>query len=398
METEENRIDTLLRAMRTEADPPADRVLAALVAEGGVGAANAALGRFSRDDISLAEGAPPVLAAFLSEQGVLPAWADAGKIRRAQLLFTAQGPDFGLVLMAQSLPSLYAGGYGGAQTLYSTGQLTRHFRRRASQTLRFILDIMEPGKLEPGGKGIASILKVRLMHAAIRHYIRQSGIWTGKTEAWGEPINQVELAGTMLAFSSIALDGLRKLGLKISSEDQECYLHAWRVIATILGIRAELLPADMAKARALWRRIAETQFTASPEGKELARDHLEFLKELMPGKILDGFPPTLMYFLMGRKLACGQLGLPGPGWTYFLVLILRRLIRMEGRIFLSSATLRRIASEAGRQLMESLYRTWNRGDGSPFRIPDSLREPTTSPPASPKSTPASPDSPASPRA
>jgi hypothetical protein len=212
------------------------------------------------------------------------------------------------------------------------------------------------------------------MHAAIRHYIRQSGIWTGKTEAWGEPINQVELAGTMLSFSSIALDGLRKLGLEVSSQDQECYLHAWRVIATVLGIRQELLPADMAEARILWRRIAATQFKASPEGKELARDHLEFLKELMPGKILDGFPPTLMYFLMGRKLARGQLGLPGPGWTYFLVLLLRRLIRMEGRIFLSSASLRRIASEAGRQLMESLYRNWNRGDGSPFRIPDSLRE------------------------
>jgi len=373
METGKNRSDTLLQTMRMAADPPADAVLAALVAEGGVAAANAAMGRFSREDASLEDGAPPVLAAFISERGVLPAWADAGKIRRAQLLFTAQGPDFGLVLMAESLPSLYAGGYGGSQTLFSTGQLTGHFRRRASQTLRFILDIMEPGKLEPGGKGIASILKVRLMHAAIRHYIRQSGIWTGKTEAWGEPINQVELAGTMLSFSSVALEGLRKLGLEVSPGDQECYLHAWRVIAIVLGIREELLPADMAEARDLWRRIAETQFTASAEGRELARDHLAFLEELMPGKLLDGFPPTLMYYLMGRKLAGQQLGLPGPGWTYFLILLLRRLIRLEGRIFLSSATLRRIASEAGRQLMESLYRNWNGGDGSPFRIPDSLR-------------------------
>ncbi len=373
METGKNRIDILLRAMRMEADPPADQVLAALVAEGGVAAANAAMGRFSRGDVSLEEGAPPVLTAFISAQGVLPAWADAGKIRRAQLLFTSQGPDFGLVLMAESLPSLYAGGYGGSQTLFSTGQLTKHFRRRASQTLRFILDIMEPGKLEPGGKGIASILKVRLMHAAIRHYIRQSGIWTGKTEAWGEPINQVELAGTLLSFSSVALEGLRKLGLEIPSEDQECYLHAWRVIATVLGIREELLPADMAEARALWRRIEETQFTESAEGRELARDHLAFLEELLPGKLFDNFPPTLMYYLMGRKLARTQLGLPRPGWTYFLILILRRLIRLEGRIFLNSTTLRSIASEAGRQLMESLYRNWNRGDGSPFRIPDSLR-------------------------
>jgi hypothetical protein len=141
----------------------------------------------------------------------------------------------------------------------------------------------------------------------------------------------------------------------------------------VLGIRAELLPGDLREAESLWRRIAATQFVASPEGRELARDHLAFLEELMPGEILDGFPPTLMYFLMGRKLACRQLGLPGPGWTYFLILILRRLIRLEGRIFMRSATLNRLASEAGKELMESLYRTWNRGDGSPFRIPDSLR-------------------------
>jgi len=108
------------------------------------------------------------------------------------------------------------------------------------------------------------------------------------------------------------------------------------------------------------------------ERRAEAEPTLAFLEELVPGKLMDDFAPTLMYYLMGRKLARKQLGLPRPGWTYFLVLLLRRLIRLEGRIFLSSAALRRMASEAGRQLMESLYRNWNRGDGSPFRIPDSL--------------------------
>lgn len=373
MGTEGKRIDALLLAMRSEADPPADAVIASLLADGGIAAANAALGRFSRDDVPLAAGAPPALAAFMAGQGGLPAWSDPGKIARAQRLFTSQGPAFGLVLMAESLPCLYAGGRGGAQTLYGTGQLSGHFRRRASQTLRFILNVMEPGSFEPDGKGIASILKVRLMHAAIRNYVKHSAIWQGKSEAWGQPINQVELAGTLLAFSSVALDGLRKLGLRISDEDQEAYFHTWKAIGTVLGIRAELLPGNVREAGTLWRRIVATQFIASPEGRSLARDHLAFLEELLPGHLLDGFPPTLMYFLMGRKLARRQLDLPGPGWTYFLILILRRLIFLEGRIFMRSATLGRLASEAGRELMESLYRSWNRGDGSPFRIPDSLR-------------------------
>jgi hypothetical protein len=373
MGAEEKRMDALLQAMRSEADPPADRVLAALIAEGGIAAANGVLGRFSREDAPLDAGASPALAAFLSEQGSLPPWADPAKIRRAQVFFTSQGPEFGLVLMAQSLPSLYAGGKGGAQTLYGTGQLSGHFRRRASQTLRFILNVMEPGSLEPGGKGVPSILKVRLMHAAIRNYVGHSELWKGKREDWGEPINQVELAGTLLAFSSAALEGLRKLGLKIPAEDRDAYLHTWKAIGTVLGIRAEMLPADLPEADRLWHRIVRTQFETSQAGRELAKDHLAFLEELLPGDLLDGFPPTLMYFLMGRQVARRQLGLPAPGWTYFLILILRRLIRMEGRIFLRSRTLRSLASEAGRILMESLYRTWNRGDGSPFRIPESMR-------------------------
>jgi hypothetical protein len=211
------------------------------------------------------------------------------------------------------------------------------------------------------------------MHAAIRNYVGHSELWKGKREAWGEPINQVELAGTLLAFSSVALDGLRKLGLTVSAEDMDAYLHTWKAIGTVLGIRAEMLPADMREAERLWKRIVRTQFETSRAGRELARDHLAFLEELLPGELLDGFPPTLMYFLMGRQVACRQLGLPGPGWTYFLILVLRRLIRLEGRIFLRAGTLEKLASEAGKALMESLYESWNRGDGSPFRIPDSMR-------------------------
>ena len=87
----------------------------------------------------------------------------------------------------------------------------------------------------------------------------------------------------------------------------------------------------------------------------------------MPGKTLDGLPVSLMYFLMGERLAARNLNLPRPGWTFFLIAFLRWILGI-----LRSNTLRKVTSEAGTMLMESLYRTWNQGDGAPFRIPASM--------------------------
>ncbi len=367
-----SRPSIVLDAMHGMADPPADRVIAGLIGSGGVPQANAALSHMLRNMDAPGVDAPPVLEAFLGEWAALPVWADTEKIRRAQNLFTSQGPFFGLVLMASSLPVLYCGGKGGAQVLYGTGQLSGHFRRRASQTLRFILDVMEPGGLEPMGRGIRAIQKVRLMHAAIRYYTRSGPLWVGKEAEWGAPINQVELSGTLIAFSWLALDGLRKLEIDVSPEDQECYLHAWKAIGHVLGIQPEMLPENVADAENLWADIQARNFIASKEGRALALDHNDFLKSLMPGKDLDGIPDSLMYFLMGHRLARGNLKLPYPGWTFFLVAFLRWISGLQSRLVLSSTTLRAVTSLAGQVLMESLYKSWNAGDGTPFRIPSAM--------------------------
>lgn len=368
----DSRTPAILDVMHGMGDAQADAVIAALLESGGVSNANAALSHLILNVDTPSTDMPEVLSGFIDRWSTLPSWTDMEKVRRAQYLFTSQGPCFGLVLMAESLPVLYCGGMGGAQVLYGTGQLSNNFRRRASQTLRFILDVMEPGGLEPMGKGIRAIQKVRLMHAAIRHYSRASPLWVGKDAAWGAPINQEELAGTLLAFSSVAIDGLRKLEIEFSLEDQECYLHAWKAVGYVLGIHEDLLPADMADARGLWAQIKKRNFIRTREGCALAAEHIKFLKELLPGKTLDGLPASMMYFLMGERLAHQNLDLPRPGWTFFLIAFVRRILGMEARLVLRSKTLRRLTSEAGAMLMESLYRTWNRGDGSPFRIPASM--------------------------
>src|SRR5690606_2016786 len=135
----------------------------------------------------------------------------------------------GVALMYASLPTLYAGAQGGVQLLSMTGQLRKHYRRRAAVTLRFILDCMEPGSFQGAGAGLFAVQRVRLIHATVRHFAKTSGKWAALPE-WGEPLNQEELLGTLLAFSVQAIDGSAQLGGPLSDREAEDLLYAWHVV------------------------------------------------------------------------------------------------------------------------------------------------------------------------
>jgi hypothetical protein len=49
-------------------------------------------------------------------------------------------------------------------------------------------------------------VRVRLIHARVRHALSRSPAW--RPDAWGAPINQYDMAGTVLLFSSKLFEGL----------------------------------------------------------------------------------------------------------------------------------------------------------------------------------------------
>lgn len=359
-----------LDRMRRTADPKADDLLGAIFARRETALINTLLQTLDGNSEALPPGLPPDVVAYLRSVQ-MPPWADKARIARAQRLFLRHGAVFGLALMLSSLPSLYAGAFGGAQILAMTGQLTRNFRRRASETLRFILDTMVPGGLDEGGKGVRSIQKVRMMHASIRQYALHGAAWKEHPE-WGAPINQEELAGTLMAFSVVALEGLEKLGIKVSRADKEDYLHAWTCIGYVLGIDPAALPADLREGEKLWKAVCKRNFRPTPEALQLMAAHLEFVKEMLPGHTADGLVESLMRYLMGKRIACDILGLPKASWTDWLIgwiraiLLLDRLWIFKGRGM--NALLRTISEE----LMESLQAYWSDGGPPPFRIPTSV--------------------------
>jgi hypothetical protein len=363
--------DNLLDRMRQTGDPLADSVIAEYIGAGEIPELNSLLGRLHANMADPA-GYPPRLAAYLEASSRLPVWADPDRILRAQRLFSLHGPVFGLVMLFKSLPILYAGGMGGAQVLAMTGQLTNNYRRRASETLRFILDVMEPGGLGSGGKGISTAQKVRLMHAAIRAYASQAPEWKGREKEWGCPINQEELAGTLLAFSTVTLDGVAALGLSIDREDAEAYLHAWKVIGHILGIDPLLYPKDIPEAKAFWKDLDRRNFRRTEQGLLLIRDHQKFMADLLPGTFIDKGIPTLLRYLIGRKISDRDLEIPPSSAPFVFLLFLMELFRLQKLGYLLFPALVQKARSISIHLMEAFQAYLHAGHARPFRVPPSL--------------------------
>ncbi len=365
--------DTFLDQMRGTGDPPADSVIEGFITAGEIPELNALMGALHAN-MARPAGYPTPLAAYLETSAQLPAWADPARILRAQRLFTLHGPLFGMVMLFKSLPILYAGGKGGAQVLAMTGQLTQHYRRRAGETLRFILDVMEPGGLGPGGKGVRTAQKVRLMHAAIRAYASAAPGWQGHEVEWGRPINQEELAGTLLAFSTVTLEGAAALGLRIHRQDAEAYFHTWKVIGHILGIDPRLYPESVPAAAGCWKALVRRNFRRTEAGLLLIRDHQEFLTELIPGRVFDRGIPTLLRYLMGRKISNTVLDLPKSSAPFALLLFLMEVFHLEKIGYLIFPFLVRAARKLSVDLMESLQKYLVTGQSRPFSIPPSLTE------------------------
>ena len=137
------------------------------------------------------------------------------------------------------------------------------------------------GLTDAAGGGVAQAIKVRLIHAMIRHLVLRGDVADalvaprrvprllahGRTmpqvlyaHGWdvdrvGLPCNQEELGYTLLTFNYVFLQGLRRLGLRLDQGDEEAYMHAWNVLGAVLGIEREQMTDTMADAERMFTAI-----------------------------------------------------------------------------------------------------------------------------------------------
>src|SRR5262245_45771082 len=121
----------------------------------------------------------------------------------------------------------------------------------------------------------------------------------------------VHQAGTLMTFSWIVLDGMRKLGFAFSAAEAEGSLHLWNSIGSVMGIREDLLPVSVDDAGELVAKIQHRNYGRCDDGVMLTRALIEMLKHFAPGHVFDSVPQGLIRYLLGdanadRLAGCGK--------------------------------------------------------------------------------------------
>lgn len=367
--------DPFLDEMRDVGDPVADEAINALFAEGGVASVNGLMRTLVANDGLSPDDLPRFIGDYLAKTAVLPAM-NPEKVARGERLFGLLGPEILMVLGFYALPADYAA-KKGVQVLSRTGVLTNRAVRRVFETTQMVMDVMAEGGLAPGGRGVRSAQKVRLMHAAVRHLLTHdpAAPWD---EALGVPINQEDLAGTLMTFGYVVLDGLDRLSIHVSDEDKDAYFQAWRAIGHIMGVRDELIPANVAEARELTKLIHQRQVAPSPEGTALMAALVEGFQGLIPVAHLKGAPASFIHFFLDEDPFSGQniaemLGVPPADWTRHLVHAAVSVDDYLTRRGIENPVADTVISYVSRELIEGMLLVERGGKRAPFSIPDKLR-------------------------
>lgn len=294
-----------LQSFRQKSDPIADKVILDIIKASNIeGINNLFVQLRSNSDVNNLN-LPECVKHYFNTTNNLPDWFDNDKVLAGQRVFSKHGPQISLSLLCKSLPEAYACA-NGAKVLYTTGRMTERngslevFTRRLMETSQFVVNVCIPGGLEPKGKGIITAQKVRLIHAAIRYYIK---LHKWDAEELGEPINQQDMAGTLQSFSTLIIEGLETMNIDLAEDEKEGYYHCWRVVGHIMGLEEELNPPTYQEGYALGKQILKDQIAPSMEGKVLTQAVCDFMTSILPGKIFEDLPEAVMKFLVGEEIA-----------------------------------------------------------------------------------------------
>jgi ER-bound oxygenase mpaB/B'/Rubber oxygenase, catalytic domain len=367
---------TTLLAYRLEADTQADRLMQEIIEQHGLERLNSLFALLAYNNSFEHTELPESLKEFVRQSSTLPAWYDAAKIQQGERVFAEYGMEICVILLCKSLPECYLC-WRGAKVLYETGRLMEQrgdlsrITRRIAETLQFMVNVMAKGGTMPDGNGIVSAQKIRLIHAAIRTFIRQRS-WD--TALNGEPINQEDLALTLTTFSSSVLQGLEMLGIPLTSTDREAYMHCWRVIGYCMGINDIFLTDDYDASLALHEAILAHQAGSSPENRALAKSCLDFVKHIIPDAKWRGIAPLAMRFFLGKHYAA-MLGIK-PSWRLWDAVrfnLLFFVLKILGLGEHHSHVLRVLISSFSNSLIQALTLSFNHYKNVQFSIPPSLK-------------------------
>ena len=382
-----------LEEFREIADPLADAAVADIFSSGYGKDIDKVFKFLGQINSSSADTTPPfdsklleIVEDFVQRTHQLPEWADQELIKKGEEVFSTYGLAIIMLLNVSSLPLCYTCA-NGSKVLFETGRLLASHQginpviKRLMDTAQIILDVMLPGGLMPGGKGVVSIQKVRLIHAVTRYYLKHSNNadrW--QNEIYGEPINQEDMAGTLMSFAPVILSGLKHLNASLTMEQMDAYMHCWKVVGYLMGVKEELLPNSYEEGFALTTKILQHQAKESVEGKALTSSCIKTMNTILLNNRLGDVPVFLIvYFMKDFSEAsnvdlCRMIGVKyKSGSKNKIVISLTQYIMGKFSHLEKDAFIRKITPPFNRILLRGLINLFNRGESNSFTIPAALQ-------------------------
>lgn len=340
---------------------------------------------------------------YFIQATLLPKWLDTEKLKLGGHVFQDHLFSGIMILGCASLPITYVC-QPDTKVLGFTRRLIDDAPRRLVETAQMVTDVMGEGGLTVqgnrlAGKGIQSILKIRLIHAAVRHLMlnkellladhkhennidpnnfllayvldsaQEQSIWYGtkKPDDWdlkkdGVPINKEALAIILLTFSFTILRGLKKIGVKINKKQRDAYLHSWNVVGYTLGVDEKFLTAftSYEESKLIYTQIMSRRRGYSYDGQLLEQSLLEAFTEnairLIPfGRLLHVRRlARLITSLLISKESYAALGLKLSFYDYIVRFFIWMGLRVFG-FFINHKFLRPIANYMFSRIAQSLW-------------------------------------------
>jgi hypothetical protein len=268
----------------TVGDKPMDDLVEWMVSAGATGA-RSLFDRALRDGIASVPDAPEQLRKFFTSVEATPEWVDWDTIRRGQRAFRSSGADG--IYLARDVALL--GGYqfsGFNKTLIRTGALEKGSNQRFAETMQWALDVISEDGLSARGTGYQSTIRVRLVHAYVRRHVAAMPDW--RSDDWGLPVNQTDMAATLLGALIAPAAGAIGMGMVYSRADLDAIAHVTRYVGWLIGVEEQWLPTNFRGAvRGLYHALAalsapdeSTQLLAMPMKDDPLRWNYDRFPEL----------------------------------------------------------------------------------------------------------------------
>ena len=366
--------DVFLDSLRRAGDPPADEAVRHLIGDGADQAVRSVFAMLKANDTPLPADAPQPLREFMACSAGLPPGLDVARLKRGGDAFLRNALPSVVVLLASSLPRGYAAPCL-CEILSISGDLKRHPFGRLMGVVQLLVDISDADAFATNGRAIVTAQKLRLLHAGIRAITPRYRPAYERT--FGVPVNHEDRLATIMGFSSLVVDGIRRLQLPLETEQAEDLYYLWRTFALLMGIHPEGRPHDESSIPATlddagefyasYVRRNDTPPEQNPAGVALTQQNLDMMEGLLPPlarRLGLGWAPRICMTELMTEEELARVGFtPLPG---------HRLLKacLTGVLWLGQEAGERepFAARLARLLLQGMVDVDRRGE-VPFSVP-----------------------------